>query len=133
MGPVTKEVEKRYELLWAGQDKVEAMLKPGVKARDVYEAMYQPFTSLASRPEDFAQSGHGGHGVGLDLQEPPSIDAWNEIEIREGMVLSVEPWLNQVKGSFFGVGDTFVVTDRGCAKLEGLNRKIIQVAHPWKE
>ena len=131
VGPVTREVERRYELLWAGQDKVEAMLKPGVRAKEVYEAMYQPITSLPSPPAGFAHSGHGGHGVGLDLHEPPSIDAWNEIVIEEEMVLSVEPWLNQVKGSFFGLGDTFVVTDKGCTKIEGLSRRIIQVAHPW--
>jgi Xaa-Pro aminopeptidase len=50
----------------------------------------------------------------------------------EGMVLSIEPWLNQEKGSFFGIGDTFVVTDKGCTKIEGLNRNIIQVSHPWQ-
>jgi Xaa-Pro aminopeptidase len=131
VGPVTKEVERRFELLWAGQDKVEAMLKPGVKAKEVYEAMYQPITSLPSPPVGFVHSGHAGHGVGLDLQEPPSIDAWNENIIQEGMVLSVEPWLNQEKGSFFGIGDTFVVTDKGCTKIEGLGRNIIQVSHPW--
>jgi Xaa-Pro aminopeptidase len=133
VGPVTKEVERRFELLWAGQDKVEAMLKPGVKAKEVYEAMYQPITSLPSPPVGFVHSGHAGHGVGLDLQEPPSIDAWNENIIQEGMVLSVEPWLNQEKGSFFGIGDTFVVTDKGCTKIEGLGRNIIQVSHPWQE
>ena len=132
VGPVSKEVERRYELLWAAQDNVSAMLKPGVKVKEVYEAMYQPITSLPSPPVGFVHSGHAGHGVGLDLQEPPSIDAWNENIMLEGMVLSIEPWLNQEKGSFFGIGDTFVVTDKGCTKIEGLNRNIIQVSHPWQ-
>ena len=132
VGPVSKEVRRRYELLWACEDNVAAMLKPGVKAREVYEAMYTPITSLPSPPEGFVHSGHAGHGVGLDLQEPPSIDAWNEHIIEEGMVLSIEPWLNQDRGSFFGTGDTFVVTGKGCTKIEGLNRNIIQVSHPWQ-
>jgi Xaa-Pro aminopeptidase len=131
VGPVTKEIERRFELLWAGQDNVKAMLRPGVKAREVYEAMYEPIRRLPSPPVGFVQSGHGGHGVGLDLQEPPSIDAWNEMVLQEGMVLSVETWINQVRGSFFGVGDTFVVTKEGCYTIEGLDRRIIQVAHPW--
>jgi Xaa-Pro dipeptidase len=131
VGPVTKEIRRRFELLWTGQDNAEAMLKPGVKAKEVYEAMYRPFSDLPNPPTGFRQSGHGGHGVGLDLHEPPSIDAWNEMVIQEGMVLSVETWLNQERGSYFGIGDTFVVTRDGCAKIEGLRREIIQVAHPW--
>jgi Xaa-Pro aminopeptidase len=131
VGPVTKEVRRRFELLWAGEDNAEAMLRPGVKAKEVYEAMYRTFSDLPSLFTGFRQSGHGGHGTGLDLHEPPSIDAWNEMVIEEGMVLSVETWLNQERGSFFGIGDTFVVTKEGCAKIEGLRREIIQVAHPW--
>lgn len=131
VGPLTKEIEKRYELLWAGQDSVEAMLKPGVTAKEVYEAMYKPISDLPSPPVGFQQSGHGGHGVGLDLHEPPSIDTWNEMVIKEGMTLSVETWINQEKASYFGIGDTYVVTDKGCRKIEGLSKRIIQVSHPW--
>ena len=131
VGPVKKEIMKRYELLWAGQDKAQAILRPGVRAKEVYEALYRPIADLASPPKGFVQSSHGGHGVGLDVQEPPSINAWNEMVIQEGMTINIEPWINQEKGSYFGIGDTFVVTDKGCTKIEGLNREIIQVSHPW--
>ena len=131
VGEVTKQIEERFELLWAGQDNVQAMLKPGVKAKEIYAAMYKPISDLTEPPVGFNQSGHGGHGVGLDHHEPPSIDAWNEMVIQEGMVLSVETWINQERGSFFGIGDIFVVTDTGCMKIEALNRQIIQVAHHW--
>jgi Xaa-Pro aminopeptidase len=130
VGQVTKEQRKRYELLWEGQDNARSMLKPVVKAKEVYEALYKPIANLSS-PQEFTQSTHGGHGTGLDVQEPPSVSRWDETVIQEGMVINLEPWLNQAKGSYFGIGDTFVVTDKGCMKIEGLNRNIIQVFHPW--
>jgi Xaa-Pro dipeptidase len=79
----------------------------------------------------------GGHGTGLDIHEPPSIDAWNEMEIQEGMVLSIEPWVYEslkVEGGTgkYGIQNQFEVTRDGCRKINGLRRDIIQVSHPIK-
>ena len=76
-----------------------------------------------------------GHGVGLINHEPPFLDAHNEIVLQEGMTLSIEPWLvagfkNQGGEGIYGIQDTFVVTEKGCEKIEGLRRDIIQVSHP---
>jgi Xaa-Pro dipeptidase len=125
IGPITKEIEKCYVTIFEAEDSVERMLKPGVKAIEVYEAMYQPIKSAGFSPIDM-----GGHGTGLDIHEPPSIDGWNEMTIEEGMTLSIEPWINSEKEGLFGIQDTFVVTDKGCTKFEGLRRDIIQVSHP---
>jgi Xaa-Pro aminopeptidase len=90
------------------------MLKPGVKVNEVYETMFK-FIDEGKRnmPEGAQPSTHRGHGTGLDLQEPPFVDPYNEMVIEEGMTLSIEPWINQEKGSFFGIGDTFIITNEG--------------------
>ncbi|MFC1862849.1 M24 family metallopeptidase [Thermodesulfobacteriota bacterium] len=132
VGPVRSEVMKLYEILWQAQDNAEAMLRPGVKVNEVYERMFQFVDEgKTAMPAGTEASTHRGHGTGLDLQEPPFIDPYNERVIEEGMTLSIEPWINQEKGSFFGIGDTFVVTSAGCEKIEGLCRDIIQVSNPW--
>jgi Xaa-Pro aminopeptidase len=54
-----------------------------------------------------------GHGIGLDLPEPPSVDANAELPIQEGLVLVIHPAVrvSGVGGAF--VGGTVLVTERG--------------------
>jgi Xaa-Pro aminopeptidase len=132
VGPITKEIMNLFEIIWEAQDDAQAVLRPGVKAREVYGAMFNSITEgRVTLPMGIEVSTHRGHGTGLDLHEPPLIDALNDMIIQKGMVLSIEPWLNQEKGSYFGIGDTFIVTEKGCEKIEGLRRDIIQVSHTW--
>ncbi len=126
VGPVTEQIEEYYSIIFEGEDNVEEMLRPGVKANEVYEAMYKPIKDRNLKGLDM-----GGHGTGMDTHEPPSIDEWNEQKIEEGMVLSIEPWLVSDEGVLFGIQDTFVVTRNGCEKIEALNRDIKQVYHPY--
>lgn len=126
VGPITDEIRQSYDTIFAAEDAAEAMLKAGVKANEVYEAMYKVVRAAGYKDLDM-----GGHGTGMDGHEPPSIDAWNEQLIEEGMVLSIEPWFVTKEGGIFGIQDTYVVTKTGCYKIEGLNRNIIQVYHPF--
>lgn len=130
VSPVTDDIKKMYELIWKCEDLVEDALRPGVKANELWDIMYEPIKKAKLPVLDM-----GGHGTGLDIHEPPSIDAWNDMEIKEGMVLSIEPWVYEhlkMEGGTgkFGIQDQFVVTKNGCQKLGGFNREVIQVAHP---
>lgn len=123
------EQRRMYELIWKAQDAAAAVLKPGVKTKDVYHAMYAPIIAAGLPPLVM-----GGHGTGLDTHEPPSIDASGEVEIQEGMVLSIEPWSYlslKIDGGLgkFGIQDTFAVTANGCKKIAALDRNIIHVKH----
>jgi Xaa-Pro aminopeptidase len=128
VSPATDEMKRYYELIWECEDSAGAALKPGAKAKEVWGAMYAPIEAAGLPVLDM-----GGHGTGLDTHEPPSIDAWNEMEIKEGMVISIEPW---VLGSYrqyggvgkFGIQDQFVVTDKGSSKISALRRDIIETS-----
>ena len=54
-----------------------------------------------------------GHGIGLDLPEPPSVGSKATLPIQEGLVLVIHPAVRvpDVGGAF--VGGTVLVTDRG--------------------
>lgn len=127
---VTDEIKRMYDLVYQCEDLVEAALKPGIKTNEIWSIMYEPIRKAKLPVLDM-----GGHGTGLDTHEPPSIDAWNDMVIQEGMVLSIEPWvyenlkMNGGTGKF-GVQDQFLVTKNGCQKLPGYNRDILQVSHP---
>jgi len=62
--------------------------KPGVMAKEVDAAARNVIT----------EAGYGkffvhrtGHGLGIDIHEPPYITATSEVELDEGMVFSIEP------------------------------------------
>jgi Xaa-Pro aminopeptidase len=123
------EQRRLYETIWKGEDAAAAIIKPGVKAKDVFNAMYAPIAAEGLPVLDM-----GGHGTGLDTHEPPSIDASNDFELQEGMVLSIEPWSYlslKIDGGLgkVGIQDQFVVTADGCKKIAALDRNIIHVAH----
>lgn len=130
VGPITDKIKKNYELMWECQDRGGEILKPGITASDLYNATVEPMKAAGLPVLELV-----GHGVGLINHEPPFLDAHNEIVLQEGMTLSVEPWIvagfkSQGGDGIFGLQDTFVVTEKGCDKIEGLRRDIIQVSHP---
>ena len=70
-------------------------MRPGVPAADVYEAALRVAHDLGVA-EWFQGYGahhgpHIGHGIGLELGEPPVLGPGVSTELREGMVLAIEP------------------------------------------
>jgi Xaa-Pro dipeptidase len=53
-----------------------------------------------------------GHGIGLDITEPPSINAAETVRIAPGMALTMEPTASAEFG-FFQLEENFVVTPEG--------------------
>ena len=62
--------------------------RPGVMAKDVDAAARNVITE-AGYGEFFVH--RTGHGLGIDIHEPPYITATSEVVLDEGMVFSVEP------------------------------------------
>jgi len=62
--------------------------KPGIMAKDVDAAARNVITE-AGYGEFFVH--RTGHGLGIDIHEPPYITATSEVVLDEGMVFSIEP------------------------------------------
>lgn len=132
VGPISDRTKWMYDLTFKCQDAAVEVLKAGVPVKDVYNAMYEPIMK-----EGLPGLDCGGHGTGLDQQEPPNIDCDNEMLLEEGMVLSIEPWVYEnykMHGGEgkFGVQDQFVITENGCEEIWGYDRNVMQVAHPFE-
>jgi Xaa-Pro aminopeptidase len=85
---VALEVEDAYATVLAAHDAAVAAIAPGVPCEDV---------DRAAR-EVIAAGGHGerfvhrlGHGLGLEIHEPPYLRAGNPQPLEVGHVFSVEP------------------------------------------
>jgi Xaa-Pro dipeptidase len=98
---------------------------------DVYGRAIEHLKPGASLPEldvlireGIAELGYPGqpshpvaHGVGARAHEPPYAHQAGTGELREGMVLAVEPGLYWPAGGGLRVEDNFLITAGGCEKL----------------
>jgi Xaa-Pro dipeptidase len=59
-----------------------------------------------------------GHGIGLDMHEPPMLAPGNDTPLRENMVICIEPWVTLPNDEgVLTIEDTFLVTRDGYQQL----------------
>jgi Xaa-Pro aminopeptidase len=86
----TDEFRRAYARAFEATEAGIAAVRPGRTAADVWRAM-AAVADPGGRAENPA--GRMGHGLGLDLTEPPSLAAGDATVLEEGMVLTIEPIL----------------------------------------
>lgn len=86
--PADGEVRKIYRTVWEAQQKALQAIRPGVPCEAVDRAAREHITA-AGYGEFFLH--RTGHGLGLQVHEPPYIVGGNAELLEEGMVFSIEP------------------------------------------
>ncbi|MGI9395438.1 MAG: M24 family metallopeptidase [Boseongicola sp.] len=98
-----------------------AAIKPGVKAREIDKAARDII--IAEGYGDYFTH-RTGHGLGLEVHEPPYITSTNDQVLEEGMVFTVEPGI-YLPGKFgVRLEEVAVVTENGCRILSKLSRDL---------
>jgi Xaa-Pro aminopeptidase len=99
-----------------------AAVRAGVAAHVVYDAVRAVYDD-AGLPVHIDMV---GHGIGLDLHEPPMLSPGNDALLEESMVLCVEPWVTLPNDEgVLTIEDTFVVTTDGCEQLTLPNAEVL--------
>ncbi|OGW55828.1 MAG: Xaa-Pro aminopeptidase [Nitrospirae bacterium RIFCSPHIGHO2_02_FULL_42_12] len=96
-GTASGEVKGLYTAVSSAQELAISMIRDGIDGKDVHNAILDHFKTLGyesgelnGRMQGFF---HGtGHGVGLDVHEPPRINKKSDI-LHAGNVVTVEPGL----------------------------------------
>lgn len=88
-----------------------SVCKPGVKTGDIGFAIEQAMKKASSgKVFEFAEH-LGGHGVGKHVHEDPFVPNYGRkgqgVELKAGMVIAVEPILNEGKGAIMVSSDGF--------------------------
>lgn len=113
-GEPPSEFEEVYEVVLAAFEAAVQTVGPGVPAEAV-DAAARDVIEQAGYGDRFLH--RTGHGIGLDVHEPPYIVAGNEMELRPGMVHSIEPGIYLEEAFGVRIEDIVVVTEDGCDRL----------------
>lgn len=128
VGRATAAQEALLEAARAVEEAVLAVLRPGVPAAGVYAAAEEAAARGAPPhfpPGRLSLPGFVGHGLGLEIDEPPVLWPREETPIAAGMVLAVEVELNApADGLMAKVEDTVVVEADGPRLLTHAPRRL---------
>jgi D-alanyl-D-alanine dipeptidase len=119
VGEPTQEQRRVYDTVRAAQQAAFDAVRPGVPAQEVDRAA-RAVISDAGYGEFFVH--RTGHGIGIEIHEPPYIVEGNEIPLQTGMTFSDEPGI-YLPGRFgVRIEDQLVVTDDGADRLNHASR-----------
>lgn len=133
VGEATAEQQALFAVARAAEDAVFDALRPGVSVAEVYEraeaAVMQGWPSHFA-PGSLVLPGFVGHGLGLELDEPPVLWPREETRLEPGMTLAIEievsaPALDLASGAMVKVEDTVLVQEDGVEILTVTPRELI--------
>nr|HID13907.1 aminopeptidase P family protein [Anaerolineae bacterium] len=131
-GQATEAQRALFAVARAAQDTVLGMLRPGVAVADLYaaaEAVVGRGALPHFVPGSLKLPGFVGHGIGLELDEPPVLWPRDEARLQAGMVLAIEVEVSvPAQRTMVKLEDTVVVRPDGYELLTGAPRELIECA-----
>jgi Xaa-Pro aminopeptidase len=114
LGRPGAKVKRTYHAVLEAQMTAIDSVRPGVKASAV-DAAARDVLKKHGLDEAFVHS--TGHGLGLEIHEPPRIGKRGKARLRPGMAITVEPGVYLEGFGGIRIEDTVVVTESGCEVL----------------
>ena len=88
LGEAPKDYHEVHSIVERAVQAAMSAARPGVMAKEV-DAAARGIITEAGYGDYFVH--RTGHGLGIDIHEPPYITATSEVVLDEGMVFSIEP------------------------------------------
>jgi Xaa-Pro aminopeptidase len=113
-GKPSEKQKRLYEIVKTAQQRAVEAVKPKAKAKDI-DAVARKIIEEAGYGEYFV---HGlGHGVGLEVHEPPTLSQQSKDRLMIGNVVTVEPGIYIVDFGGIRIEDTVLVNEHGREKF----------------
>jgi Xaa-Pro aminopeptidase len=121
---------------------------PGAKVKRLYRAVLEAQLAAIDVVRDGARTaavdaaarkvlaGYGldrafthstGHGLGLEIHEPPRLGKRDKMRLKSGMAVTIEPGVYLEGFGGIRIEDTVVVTDRGCEILTPTGKDLREI------
>lgn len=132
IGEAGKAVHALYEDLKAVADYLIDAIRPGMRGCDVYHLAQQKADGLG-RSAEFMSFGKGkssriiGHGIGLELNEPPILSGFDSTLIPEGCVVALDMHMMVEGGRVVKLEDMILVGSGGNEILTKTPRRLFEV------
>ncbi|MBI4052133.1 MAG: aminopeptidase P family protein [Elusimicrobia bacterium] len=102
--------QKIYQIVERSQKEGIRRVRPGVAAGEI-DRICRELIAREGYGDKFIHS--TGHGVGLDIHEPPRVGPKSEEKLGSGMVITVEPGIYLLGKFGVRIEDTLLVTENG--------------------
>lgn len=127
-GDIPDQPAKMHKAVFEAKAAAQKATKPGATGEDVHKAAIEVIQAHGysfglpsdTDPDTHCSMTHGtGHGIGLDVHEPPLLD-FNAPQLVVGDVLTIEPGLYCKAIGGLRIEDMVVVTESGCENFNNL-------------
>ena len=114
VGAISDEVRRAHEAVWDATEAGIAAARPGATTTDLWRAMAKVLEDAGSQGLNV---GRMGHGLGMQLTEPPSNTSDDGTELVPGMVMTIEPGMEFAAGKMLVHEENVAITEDGCELL----------------
>lgn len=114
VGPLSDAARRAHDAIWEATELGITAARPGATTDDVWRAMARRLEAAGSVGNNV---GRLGHGLGLQLTEPPSHRPGDGTVIEAGMVLTIEPGMEYAPGKMIVHEENVVITPDGAELL----------------
>ena len=114
VGDASRELERIYQIVLKAQNNAIRTVGPEAQAQVVDRAA-RGVIAEAGFGANFTH--RSGHGIGLEVHEPPYLVEGNVTRLRKGMVFTVEPGIYLSGRLGVRIEDEILVTEKGYENL----------------
>jgi len=122
IGSISPRQKELYEAALKISEAAIKAIRPGIPVGDIDRAAMKKTEELGYADLVLHR---GGHSLGLDVHEIPSIAASDNTIVEPGMCFAIEPAIYDYSVGAFRIEDNFVVTKDGCTRLSNCTREIV--------
>jgi Xaa-Pro aminopeptidase len=114
LGQPSRQQQKIYETVWRAQTEACKQLRPGLGVKEA-DAIARKIIEDAGYGRQF---GHGlGHGVGMEIHEPPRLSKLGKGKLASGMIVTCEPGIYIDNEMGVRIEDMLIITESGARIL----------------
>ncbi len=124
LGNPSRQVRQMYRAVLEAQLAAIDVVRSGISVAQVDLAARKVLKQYGLEKEFIHST---GHGLGLEIHEPPRIAKKEKTKLKAGMVITIEPgaYVNRLGG--VRIEDTVLVTENGCQILTPTSKEFIRL------